>query len=68
MPFSRPTLQNIFDRIINDIESRLTSNTPILKRALLRILAAVFASAIHICYGFIVWVSEQIIVSCKNRN
>lgn len=68
MPFDRPTLQTIYDRIINDIESRLTSNTPLLRRALLRVLAKVFAAAIHICYGFIVWVAEQIIVTDAETN
>lgn len=63
MPFSRPTLQQIHDRIINDLESRLTSSTPLLLRALLRVLAKVFAAGIHICYGFIVWVAKMIMVT-----
>lgn len=63
MPFTRPTLQEIHDRIIADIEARMTDNAPLLLVALLRILAKVFAAAIHIVYGVLVWLGRMIIVN-----
>jgi len=63
MAFSRPTLAAIIDRIESDMESRLTGNTSLLRRALLRILARVFAGAIHIVYGFLTFWGEQLFVA-----
>lgn len=60
MPFSRPTLQQIRDRIVTDIEQRLTGNVPILAVSFLRILAYVFAGAIHILYGWLSWLADQL--------
>lgn len=68
MPFERPTLKAIYKRIVSDIEARMTGNTPLLRRALLRVLAWVFAAAIHICYGFITWLGEQIMPSTAETN
>lgn len=60
MPFTRPTLKTIVDRIEADIEQRLTGNTPLLAVAFLRILARVFGGAIHICYGWLSWLADQL--------
>lgn len=60
MSFERPTLITIYKRIVADIEARMTGNTPLLRRALLRVLAWVFAAAIHIGYGFMTWLGEQL--------
>lgn len=60
MPFTRPSIQTIVDRIESDIESRLTGNVPILYVAFLRVLARVFAGAIHILYGWLVWLANQL--------
>ena len=68
MPFERPTLITIYKRIVSDIEARMTGNTPLLKRALLRVLAWVFAASIHIAYGFITWLGEQILPNTAETN
>lgn len=62
MPLSRPSLQTIIDRIEADMESRLTGNVSLLRRAILRVLARVFAGAIHIVYGFISFWGEQLFI------
>jgi uncharacterized phage protein gp47/JayE len=60
MPFDRPTLKTIISRIEADIESRLTGDTPLLAVAFLRILARVFGGAIHILYGWLSWLADQL--------
>lgn len=62
MPFTRPTLSTIVDRIEADMESRLTGNVSLFRRAVLRILARVFAGAIHLLYGYLQWISKQVMV------
>ena len=62
MPFTRPTLQEIVDRIENDIESRLTGDVSLLRRAVLRVLARVFAGVIHVLYGALQALSKDLFV------
>jgi len=63
MSFKRPSLIEITKRIEKDIESRLFGGTALLRRAVLRVLARVFAGAIHTSYGFINSVVEQLFVA-----
>jgi uncharacterized phage protein gp47/JayE len=63
MPFQRPTIQTIYDRMISGIETRMTGNVSLLRRAILRVLAKVFAGAIHLLYGRLEWLSKQIFVT-----
>lgn len=60
MPFVRPSLQTIVNRIEADMEQRLTGDTPLLQVAFLRILARVFAGAIHVLYGWLSWLADQL--------
>lgn len=62
MPWTRPTLDTIYQRIKSDMESRLTGNVALLRRAVLRVLAKVFAGAVHLLYGYLEWVSAQLFV------
>ena len=60
MPFNRPTLSEIIDRMEADVEQRLTGNTPLLTVSFLRVLVRVFAGAIHVVYGWLVWLADQL--------
>jgi len=60
MPFTRPTLITIIQRIEADMEQRLTGTVPLLAVGLLRILARVFAGAIHLLYGLLQWLAKQL--------
>lgn len=66
MSFSRPSLSTLISRIEGDITSRLTGGVALLKQSLLKILARVFAGAIHSIYGYIQDLSLQIIVDKAN--
>lgn len=61
MAWERPTLETIYERITNGIESRLTGGVALLRRAVLRVLAKVFAGEIHLNYGYGVYLSKQLL-------
>lgn len=63
MPWTRPTMSELVTRIENDITSRLTGNAPLLRRALLKIMARVWAAVFHILYGLIQNESRNILVT-----
>lgn len=59
--FSRPTLNDLITRAINDILSRLPGSDAALRRSNLNVLSRVHAAATHGLYGFIQWLSQQLI-------
>lgn len=62
MPFARPTLTEIIDRIIADISSRVVGvDSAMLRRSLLGIVGRAEAGAAHQLYGYIDWVARQAI-------
>lgn len=58
MPFNRPTLTEIIDRVRSDAESRYGQRVP--RRSLINVMSLVCASAVHSLYGYIEFVSKQI--------
>jgi len=60
--FSRPTLSELIDRAIADINSRIAGADALMRRAVLRVLAVVNAGAVHGLYGHQVYISRQILV------
>lgn len=60
MAFTRPTLQQLYGRILGDLEAESGAAGNLLRRAMLRILAAVFAGVAHMLYGFLLWVLKQL--------
>lgn len=68
LPFSRPTVTEITDRIVADIESRLPEVGTLLRRSVLKVLARVFAGAIHLAYGNIAYESTQLFALTADSN
>lgn len=62
MSFSRPTLRTLIDRTIADINARLPDADARLAFSNLNVLAYVNAGSAHGLYGFIDWLSRQIII------
>ena len=60
MAFLRPTLNEIVSRMEADASSRLLSESPVLRRSFIGVLIRVFAGAIHMTYGSLVWLIKQI--------
>lgn len=61
MPFSRPTLQTLIDRVVADVETHLPDADPRLRRRMLNILARTLAGAAHHLYGHLDWLAKQVI-------
>jgi len=63
MPFTRPTLTELVDRIQGDIEVHVNSGQSLLRRSVLKVLARVFAGAVHLLYGYLSFKSEQLFIT-----
>lgn len=60
MPFERPTLTDLIDRVSTDIASRLPGmSRTLLRRSLAGILARAEAGAVHSLYGYLEFISRQ---------
>lgn len=59
MPFSRPTFQQLVERVIADIEARVEGADARLRRSVFHVLARVHGEATHGLYGFLDWISRQ---------
>lgn len=60
MPFDRPTLSELVTRVRADFRSRLGISGQLVRRAMADVVATVFAGAVHMLHGHLVWISEQI--------
>lgn len=61
MPFARPTLKELIDRAVADVESRLPGTDAHLRRSAARALATTHAGAMHGAYGHQAYLAKQII-------
>lgn len=62
MPFVRPTLPELIDRAMADIETRLPGVDARLRRSNLSVLARVHAGAVHSLYGYLDNLAVQLFV------
>jgi len=60
MPFTRPTLAELVDRIQQDFLSRLSLSEPVLRRAFVYVLSRVVAGAAHLLHGHLDFIADQI--------
>lgn len=67
MPFSRPSLAELIDRVRGDIRGRLEIGGPLLRRAMADVLGTVWAGSVHTLYGFLDWLSRQIFADTSER-
>ncbi len=61
MAFQRPTLSEIIARVEGDINARVPNGDSRLRRSLLAVIARIVAGTAHGLYGFLDWLSRQII-------
>lgn len=59
MPFQRPTLAELQARTEADVRGRMGLSA-LLQNSVLKVLANVFSGAVHLVYGFMVWVAKQV--------
>lgn len=67
MPFERPTLTELIDRVTADLRGRLSIAGPILRRAMVDVLGAVWAGAVHTLHGFLEFISRQLFADTAER-
>ncbi|SDI55069.1 baseplate J/gp47 family protein [Pseudomonas abietaniphila] len=68
MPFARPTLTELIDRVTTDISGRVTGvESAVLRRSLLGILGRSEAGAVHMLYGFLEWAAKQAIIDTAEK-
>lgn len=60
MPFTRPTLPQLIERNITDMESRLPGTDARLRRSNLNVLARMMAGSVHGLYGALEYLSRQV--------
>lgn len=60
MALERPSLSTIYNRIKADMESRVTEGVKVPRFSLLGILAIVFSGAMHLVYGYLFWIIDQV--------
>lgn len=68
MPFERPTLPELIERAVADIETRLPGTDARLRRSNLNVLARVHAGAVHGLYGYLDYLSKQLMVDTAEQS
>jgi len=68
MALSRPNLQTLLSRAQSDISARLPGADPTLRRTLLGVLARIQAGGTHGLYGYLEWISKQILVDTADAD
>ncbi|CUJ43849.1 MULTISPECIES: baseplate J/gp47 family protein [Achromobacter] len=59
MPFSRPTLSELRNQVLADINATLDGANALLRKAVLRVLGVAQAGLAHLHFGYIDWISKQ---------
>jgi len=67
VPFARPTLAELITRTRADLRGRLEIGGPLLRRAMVDVLGAVWGGGIHTLYGFLDWLAKQLFGDTAER-
>jgi uncharacterized phage protein gp47/JayE len=60
MPWDRPTLQQLYQRISKDFSGRLLDGGTPLTRSVLAVMSKVWAGACHLMHGMLAWLFVQV--------
>lgn len=63
MPFNKPTLQTIVDRIVADLQTRIPGSSTFLRNSVLKIVSTVFGGSVHLLYDYLEYMKDQLFVS-----
>ena len=63
MPFSRPTLTQLVNRIVSDFKTRITGANSLLRRSVLNVIARTNAGAFHTLYEYLDYQAKQLFIS-----
>ena len=62
MPWDRPTLQQLYERVSRDFSGRLLDGGPPPARSVIAVLAKVWAGACHLMHGILAWLFLQVFI------
>lgn len=62
MPWQRPSLTDLYDRIAKDFSGRLLDGGPVATRSVIGVLSRVWAGAAHAMHGMLAWMFGQVFV------
>ena len=62
MPWEKPTLRQLFERISQDFSGRLLDGGPVLSRSVIAVLAKVWAGAAWSMHAVLEWIFRQVFV------
>lgn len=68
MPFSRPSLTQIINRIESDFVSRISRVTALLRRSVIKVLSRVYGGATHLLYGFLDFQAKQLFATTADSS
>jgi len=63
MPFSRPALTQIINRIVSDFKTRIPGANSLLRRSVLSVIARTNAGAFHSLYEYLDYQAKQLFIS-----
>ncbi len=66
MPFNKPTLIQIVDRIKSDLKARITGASTFLRNSVLSILSTVFGAAVHLLYDYLEYMKDQLFITTSD--
>lgn len=67
MAFERPELSELVTRVRGDFRSRLKIAGALVRRAMANVLGVVWAGAVHMLHGYLVWLGNQLIADKAER-
>jgi len=60
MPWDRPTLKQLFERISQDFSGRLLDGRAVLSRSVIAVFSKIWAGACHLMHGMLAWLFLQV--------
>ena len=60
MPWERPTLKQLFERISQDFSGRLLDGGAVLSRSVIAVFSKIWAGACHLMHGMLAWLFLQV--------
>jgi uncharacterized phage protein gp47/JayE len=59
MPYDRPTITELVDRISGDLQTRITGATTLLRNSVIKVVAKVWGGVTHLLYGYLDYIYKQ---------
>ncbi len=63
MPFNRPILTTLINRIVSDLNNKVKNSATFLRRSFFLIISKIVGGVTHGLYGFLEYIKEQIFIS-----